>query len=54
MKETPSETVEELAVDAAVEQSTDAEKQTEGAELTNPEGNEDRDIASPKVDGETK
>jgi N utilization substance protein A len=47
---TPTETVEELAVDAAAEASTDAEKQIEGEELANPEGNEDRDIASPEVD----
>jgi len=48
--ETPTETVAELAVDVAVEESTDAEKQTEGEELANPNGGEDRDVASPEVE----
>jgi len=52
--ESPSETVEELAVEAAVEESTDEEKQKEGEELANPEGNEDRDIPSPKVEKQTE
>jgi N utilization substance protein A len=52
--ESPSETVEELAVDAAVEESTDAEKQSEGEELANPDGNEDRDIPSAQVEEEQK
>ena len=40
----------DLAVATAVETETEAEKQTEGEELTKPEGNEDRDVASPKVE----
>ena len=54
-REAPTgETADELVVDAAVEQESDAEKQTEGTELTNPEGNEDRDIPSARVEKEQK
>lgn len=50
----PAETVDELVVDAAVEQTTEEEKQSEGEELANPEGSEDRDIPSPQVEEEQK
>ncbi len=46
--------VEEPKPDVPVEAETTEEKATEGEELTNPEGQEDRDIPSAKVEDEQK
>ena len=45
---------EELKAEAAAEIETPEEIAKESAELANPEGNEDRDIASPKVEEQTE
>lgn len=48
-------TKEDLAVEAAAESDTNAEKQSEGEELTQPESeSEDRDIADAKVEKQTE
>jgi len=56
--ETPAEeektTKEDLAAAVAADRESPAEKQTEGEELTNPEGAEDRDVASPAVEAQTE
>lgn len=45
---------DDLAVEAAAETTPEAEEQTEGEELTKPEGNEERDVANPKVEEQTE
>jgi N utilization substance protein A len=47
-------TKEDLAIATAAETESPAEEQSEGEELTNPDGNEDRDVASPKVEEQTE
>jgi N utilization substance protein A len=48
------DSAEALAIEAAVEESTEEEKQTEGEELANPDGAEDRDIPSEKTEEDQK
>jgi len=45
---------DDLAVETATETESPAEEQSEGEELTNPEGAEDRDIADKKVEEQTE
>lgn len=52
-EEKPAAT-DELAVEAAVETTSEAEEQSEGGELTNPNSGEDRDIPSERVEEEQK
>lgn len=52
--ESEATSADELAVAAASESESEAEKQSEGEDLTNPEGNEDRDVASPKTEAQTE
>lgn len=47
-------TKEDLEAALKADKESSAEEAKEGEELTNPDGNEDRDIASPKVDAETE
>jgi len=48
-------TTEEVVAEVAQEETaSEAETQKDGEELTNPDGNEDRDVASPKVEGQTE